>query len=58
VSGPVVWNRRAGAVKARLRLSGSHSGRLRLGWSLAPRAFASLRGRLGGREVRLTTPAP
>ena len=59
VSGTVDWNRRAGTVRARLRLSGARTGMLRLGWSTrATRAVASLRGRLGGRVVRLRTPAP
>ena len=35
------------------------SGRLRLAWSLnETRAVASLRGRLGGRRVVLSMPAP
>ena len=59
VSGTVDWNRRAGTVSARLRLSGAHTGMLSLGWSTrATRAVASLRGELSGRAVRLRTPAP
>ena len=59
VSGSVEWNRRAGTVRARLRLAGARRGTLRIGWSTrAPRAVASIRGTIGGRAVRLSTPAP
>jgi pimeloyl-ACP methyl ester carboxylesterase len=59
VSGRVVWNRRKGTATAALRVSGSAGGRVRIGWStVAPRAFAAIRGTLGGRAVRLRTPAP
>ena len=59
VSGVVEWDRRRGAIRARLRLSGASTGKLRIGWSTrATRAVASLRGTLGGRRVRLRTPAP
>jgi pimeloyl-ACP methyl ester carboxylesterase len=59
VSGTVDWDRRAGTVRARLRLSGAASGTLRIAWSTrAAHAIASLRGTLGGRVVRLQTPAP
>ncbi|MBN1529291.1 MAG: alpha/beta hydrolase [Thermoleophilaceae bacterium] len=59
VSGRVVWDRRAGSVSASLRVSGAARGRLRIRWStVTPRAFASVRGELGGRPVRLRTPAP
>jgi len=59
VSGRVVWNRRKGTATAALRVSGSAGGRVRIAWStVAPRAFASIRGTLGGRAVRLRTPAP
>ena len=59
VSGRVTWDRRAGSVTARLRLSGAGHGRLRIGWrTVRPRAFASIAGTIGGRAVRLRTPAP
>ena len=59
VSGSVEWNRRAGTVRARLRLAGARRGFVRIGWSTrAPRALASIRGTIGGRAVRLSTPAP
>ena len=59
VSGVVVWDRRASRVTARLRIAGPVSGRLRLRWRLDQvRAVASIRGTLGGRRVRLQTPAP
>jgi hypothetical protein len=56
VSGIVVWDRRAGTVRARLRVP---EGSLRIGWSTrAPRALASVRGTLAGHPVRLRMPAP
>jgi pimeloyl-ACP methyl ester carboxylesterase len=56
VSGIVVWDRRSGTVRARLRVP---EGSLRIGWSTrAPRALASVRGTLAGRAVRLSMPAP
>ncbi|HEU0023747.1 MAG TPA: alpha/beta hydrolase [Thermoleophilaceae bacterium] len=59
VSGRVIWNRRAGNVRAELRLSGIHRGRLRIAWrTQALRSVASLSGRVGGHRVRLQTPAP
>jgi pimeloyl-ACP methyl ester carboxylesterase len=59
VSGQVVWDRRASRVTARLRVAGAVTGRLRLGWRLDEAgAAASIRGSLGGRDVRLRTPAP
>jgi pimeloyl-ACP methyl ester carboxylesterase len=59
VSGTVEWDRRALRVRARLRLSGAHSGLVRIRWpTRATRTVAHLRGRLGGRPVRLRTPAP
>lgn len=59
VSGRVVWNRRAGTVRARLRLAGAARGRILLRWRVtAPRAVASISGTIAGRRVRLTTPAP
>ena len=59
VSGRVVWDRRAGAVSARLRVRGPRSGRLRIRWRTRDvRSVASLRGRLGGRSVLLRTAAP
>ena len=59
VSGTVTWDRRALRVRGRLRLSGAHTGTLTISWpTRATRGVATLRGRLGGRAVRLTTPAP
>ena len=59
VSGTVDWERRAGTVRARLRLGGAATGTLRIGWSTrAARAIATVRGTVGGRAVRLQTPAP
>jgi pimeloyl-ACP methyl ester carboxylesterase len=59
VSGTLTWDRRALRVRGRLRLSGAHTGMLSISWpTRAARAVASLRGRLGGRPVRLRTPAP
>jgi TAP-like protein len=59
VSGSVEWDRRAGRVTARVRLSGACVGRLRIGWrTRETHAVASLRGRLGARVVRVVTPAP
>jgi pimeloyl-ACP methyl ester carboxylesterase len=59
VSGRVVWNRRAGTVRARLRLRGAARGRILLRWRVtAQRAVASIDGTIGGRRVRLSTPAP
>jgi pimeloyl-ACP methyl ester carboxylesterase len=56
VSGTLEWDRRAGRVTARLRVRG---GTLRVAWSAtATRAIASVSGTLGGRTVRLATPAP
>jgi TAP-like protein len=58
VSGLAVWDRRAGRHDARLRLSGKRSGLLRVSWPSRARATATIGGRLGGRVVRLRTPAP
>ena len=59
VSGSVEWNRRAGTVRARLRLTGARSGFVRIGWSTrATRALASITGAIEGRAVRVRTPAP
>jgi pimeloyl-ACP methyl ester carboxylesterase len=59
VSGVVVWDRSLSTVRARLRLTGAERGRLHIGWSTsATRATAFVRGRIGGRPVRLRTPAP
>ena len=59
VSGRVAWDRRDGSVKAALRLSGTVRGHVRIAWStVTPRAFAAIKGTLGGRAVRLRTPAP
>jgi pimeloyl-ACP methyl ester carboxylesterase len=56
VSGTVRWSRR-GPVRATVRVRRAAS--LRLRWSLGvPRAAASLDGRVGGRTLRATMPAP
>jgi pimeloyl-ACP methyl ester carboxylesterase len=56
VGGTLTWDRRKRRVTARLRVKG---GTLRVAWSAtATRAIASVRGTLGGRAVRLETPAP
>ena len=59
VSGAAAWDRRAQRVRARLRLRGARRGALRIGWSTDARgAQATIAGRVGGRAVRLTMPAP
>ena len=59
VNGTMLWDRRNSRVTARLRLSGVVRGRLRLSWPIiATRAVATMSGTLGGRPVRLRTPAP
>ena len=59
VSGTLTWDRRDLRVRGRLRLSGAQSGTLSISWpTRATRAVARLRGTLGGRPVRLQTPAP
>ena len=57
-SGVAVWDRRKQRYRARLRVSGKRSGVLRVAWPSRPNATARIRGRLGGRAVRLRTPAP
>jgi hypothetical protein len=61
VSGTVSWDRRTGAIRARVVLEGSGvpGGRLRLRWYvLEPLPTARVRGVLGGRAVDLEIPAP
>lgn len=57
-SGVAVWDRRRQVYRARLRLSGRRSGRLRVSWPSRTDATAKITGRLRGRVVRLRTPAP
>lgn len=57
-SGVAVWDRRKQRYRARLRVSGKRSGVLRVAWPSRVNAMARIRGRLGGRVVRLSTPAP
>jgi hypothetical protein len=59
VGGTVSWDRRAGRVRARLRLRGAARGTLRIAWSTtSTHAFANLHGTVGGRSVSLRMPAP
>jgi hypothetical protein len=60
VSGTATWNRYGNSMRVSLRLSGSGPhGRLHGGWSTRrPGADAVLAGKLDGREIRLTFPAP
>ncbi len=59
VRGRAAWDREALRMSARVRLSGARAGRLRIAWATGVRtATATVRGKLGGRKVRLTLPAP
>ena len=58
VSGEVVWDRGEKRYSATLRVSGARRGRLAISWPSEQNAVAEIRGRLGGRVVRLRTPAP
>ena len=59
VGGRAAWDREARRMSARVRLSGARTGRLRVAWATGVRtATATVRGKLGGRAVRLTLPAP
>ncbi|WP_432479190.1 alpha/beta fold hydrolase [Nocardioides sp. GXQ0305] len=59
VSGTAVWDRYAERVRVELTLAGAVTGRLRGGWDTREwGAEAGLRGRIGGRPVRLRLPAP
>ncbi len=58
VSGEAVWDRGEERYSADLRVSGARRGRLVMSWPSAQNAVAEIRGRLGGRVVRLRTPAP
>jgi len=59
VSGSAAWDRRALGIHARLRLTGARRGTLRMSWSTSQRqAVATVTGRIGGRAIRLHTPAP
>ena len=58
VSGEAVWDRREQRYHATLRLFGKRTGVLRVSWPSVRDATAEITGRLGGRPVRLQTPAP
>jgi pimeloyl-ACP methyl ester carboxylesterase len=61
VSGRVLWDRRSGAIRAVVSLSGraTDEGRLTLRWNeLDPDGLARATGVLGGRRVNMTFPAP
>jgi len=61
VSGTASWDRRTGAVRARVTLEGPGAppALLRLRWNdLEPLATATVRGVVGGRVIDLTFPAP
>lgn len=61
VSGRVVWNRRDGSVLADLDVDGPgpRDGQILASWNdWDVGAEATVRGEIGGREVRLRTPAP
>lgn len=61
VSGRVIWDRRTGAIRAVVSLSGraTDAGRLTLRWNeLDPDGLARATGELGGRRVNVTFPAP
>jgi hypothetical protein len=61
VSGTASWNRRTGAIRAVVTLTGTGvpGGRLRLRWNdLEALARADVRGMIGGRPVDLRIPAP
>ena len=56
VTGSAGWRLGAGAVRARLNVPGGH---VRARWNLRrPRATATLTGRIGGRRLSATMPAP
>lgn len=61
VSGRALWDRRTGAIRAVVSLSGrgTDPGRLTLGWNeLDPDGLARATGELGGRRVNVVFPAP
>jgi pimeloyl-ACP methyl ester carboxylesterase len=58
VSGRAVWDRRKARYRATLHPAGARRGRLRVAWPSRADATARITGRLGGRTVRLRTPAP
>jgi pimeloyl-ACP methyl ester carboxylesterase len=57
-TGEAVWDRREQRYSATLRVSGKRRGMLRVSWPSRADATATISGRLGGRVVRLSTPAP
>lgn len=60
VSGTVRWAYVGGASRAtvEVRGPGGETGTLRLSWTRAPGAVATITGDVGGRELRATMPAP
>ncbi len=61
VSGRASWDRRTGAVRANVTLSGRGTapGRLALRWNeLDPDGVAHAKGELGGRRVNVSFAAP
>jgi hypothetical protein len=58
VSGEAVWDRREQQYSATLEVKGTRSGKLRVSWPSVQNATARITARLGGRVVRLRTPAP
>jgi pimeloyl-ACP methyl ester carboxylesterase len=57
-SGRALWDRREQRYSAMLRVTGKRRGMLRVSWPSQAEATATITGRLGGRTVRLRTPAP
>ncbi len=60
VTGTVRWSYEGGASSASVAVRGPDgvTGRLRMAWLKEPHATATLRGVLGGRQLRATMPAP
>lgn len=57
-TGEAVWDRREQRYSATLLVFGARRGLLRVSWPSVQNATATITGRLGGRAVRLRTPAP
>ena len=61
VTGTLRWNRKTGSMRTVIQVNGpaGHDGRLTAHWNdWSPAAEASVTGRIGGRPVKLSTPAP